>query len=392
MAASDDAAAKAPRLSMVNVVDHPRGGSQVGVIAKRTYRVAGGRCLPSDEQIPLVEGPRFSSDRSALLHDMDSVLNRTAADVIVDGNARPPRAGMPSFEMRVKVGPLDRAFAIFGERRCYRDAGGRLRFSGATPVEAVPLDWTTSYGGFDAVALARNGDPLLDLKTLAKEPYSPRFGRYAYPRNRAGKGYLIDATNEALEASALPNVEEPLQLLSPERLAIGAPEKWPAAPIVAATGWLSYANFPRAAMLGMPPLYDPAACPPASFFEVKIAAISAASIAPATPLVKRLDVRVAQQSAVGMRLPEVPPGAPVAIVNAHPKLSVWDFSLSREVPLMALQMPGAKPVRLEPKIRTIYIQPDLDRVSIVWVGEHEEATPVGPGKRALIKHGVEWRT
>jgi Uncharacterized protein conserved in bacteria (DUF2169) len=391
MPGSDDAAVGAPRLSMVNVVDHPRGGSQVGVVAKRTYRVSGGRCLPADEQVSLVDGPRFSSDRSALLHDLDCVLHRTEADVIVDGNARPPRVGIPSFEMRVRVGTLDRTFLVFGERRCYRDAGGRLRFSAATPVEAVPLDWTTSYGGFDAVALERNGDPLLELKTAAKEPYSPRFGKYAYPRNRAGKGYLIEATNEALEACTLPNLEEPRLLLTPERLAIGAPERWPTAPIVAATGWLSYANFPRAAMLGMPPLYDPAACPPASFFEVKIAALSAASIAPATPFAKRLDLRVAQQSAVGMRVTEVAPGAPVAVVNAHPKRPLWDFSLSRELPLFALQMPGAKPIRLEPKIRTVYIQPDLDRVSIVWVGEHEEPTPVGPGKRALIKHAVEWR-
>ncbi len=380
----------ADRLSMVNVVDHPRGGSQVGVVAKRTYRVLGGRCLPADEQVPLVEGPRLSEDRSALLHDTDCVLHRAEADVVIDGHAYPPRTRLPSFEMRIKVGTLDRTFVVFGNRRVHRDAGGRVRFSAPSPLDAVPLDWTTSYGGFDAVALERNGDPLMELKNLAKEPYSPRFGRYAYPRNRAGKGYLIEATNEALEACSLPNIEEPSQLVSPERLAIGAPERWPTAPIVAATGWLSYANFPRAAMLGMPPAYDPAACPPESFFEVKVAAMGTQSIAPAIPLAKRLDLRVAQQSAVGMRLSNVVPGTRVACVNVHPKSPLWEFSLSPEVPLLALQMPGGEPVRLEPKIRTLYIQPDLDRVSVVWVGEHEEATPVGPGKRALIKHGVEW--
>lgn len=378
------------RLSMVNVVDHPRGGSQVGVVAKRTYRVLSGRCVPADEQVPLVEGPRFSEDRSALLHDTDCVLHRRETDIVLDGSARPPRTGLPTFDMRIRVGTLDRTFVVFGDRRCHRDAGGRLRFTAPRPLDAVPLDWTTSYGGFDAVALERNGDPLLELKKLAKEPYSPRFGRYAYPRNRAGKGYLIEATNAALEACALPNIEDPSQLVSPERLAIGAPESWPTAPIVAATGWLSYANFPRAAMLGMPPAYDAAASPPASFFEVKVAAMSTQSIDPSTPLAKRLDLRVAQQSAIGMRLSDVAPGTRVAVVNVHPKSPLWEFSLSSEVPLLALQMPGVKPIRLEPKIRTLYIQPDLDRVSVVWLGEHEEATPVGPGKRALIKHGVEW--
>lgn len=92
-----------------------------------------------------------------------------------------------------------------------------------------------------------------------------------------------------------------------------------------------------------------------------------------------------------MRVADVTPGAVVGIVNAHPKIPVWQFALSRETPMLVLQIPDAKPMRLEPKIRTIYIQPDLDRVSVVWVGEHQEPLPVGPGKAALIKHAVDWR-
>jgi hypothetical protein len=176
-----------------------------------------------------------------------------------------------------------------------------------------------------------------------------------------------------------------------EGLAIGSPDKWPKAPFVGAVGWLSYANFPRAAMLGMPSPYDFAACPPTSFIEVKVGAMNADSIAPAIAMEKRLDLRVAQQSALGMRVPRISPGAAVNLVNAHPKRAAWEFTLARETPLLALQMPGAKAVALEPKIRTVFLQPELDRVSIVWVGEHQEQTPVGPGKRALIKHGVQWR-
>ena len=42
------------------------GGSQVGIIAKRTYRVVGQRCVVDDEQVPLVEVQRFSDDKAAL--------------------------------------------------------------------------------------------------------------------------------------------------------------------------------------------------------------------------------------------------------------------------------------------------------------------------------------
>jgi hypothetical protein len=380
-----------PRLSKVTIVAHPQSGSQIGVVAKRTYRVARGRCVIADEQIPLVEEPVFSPDRAALLHDMDGVLNRTETDVVLAGSARPPRPGMPSFELRVKVGALDRKLVVFGDRRCQRDTAGRLRFTPPTPVEAVPLDWTSSYGGFDRIALERHGDPLIEFKNKAKEPYSPRFGRFAYPRNRAGKGYLIEPTDQALEACALPNLEEPLALLTPEGLAVGAPDKWPTAAIPAAVGWLSYANFPRTAMIGMPSPYDSVACPPERFFEVKVGAMGVHSIAPTTAFGKRFDLRAAQQSAVGMRVADIPIGAMVGVVNAHPQQPVWEFALPREMPVLALQLPGGKPIRLEPKIRTLYLQPDLDRVSVVWVGEHQEQTPVGPGKAALIKHAVDWR-
>jgi hypothetical protein len=383
-------AAPPARLSMVCVVAHPDKGSQVGVIAKRTYRVAGQKCLVADEQDPLVEAPQMSEDQSVLLHDMDGVVNRTDVDVIVDGKAHPPRAASSSFEVRIRVAGLDRKVLVIGDRRCYRDTSGRLRFGDAKPVDEVLLDWTCSYGGIDATALARHGDPLQGARKEMDKPYNPRFGRYAYPRNRAGKGYLIEATNEALEACALPNVEEPLQRLSPEGLAIGHHDRWPSGPPVAAVGWLSYGNFPRSAMLAMPTLYDATACPPASFFEVKGRVMNAASIEPVMAIGKRFDLRVAQQSALGMRTPNVAPGAAVSIAGAHPKHTTWEFTLAHETPLLALQMPGTKPIGLEAKIRTVYLQPELDRVSIVWVGEHREATPVGPGKRALIKHAVQW--
>ncbi len=155
--------------------------------------------------------------------------------------------------------------------------------------------------------------------------------------------------------------------------------------------WLSPANFPRAAMLGLTSPYDATTCPPQSFFEVKVGALNPDPIAHAMAFQKRPDRRVAQQSALGMRVPVVATGAPVSLVNAHPKLLSLDFALSREPPLLALQMPGAKAVAVEARNRTVFLQPDRDRVSIVWVGEHRESTPAGPGKRALIKHGVQWR-
>jgi hypothetical protein len=91
-----------------------------------------------------------------------------------------------------------------------------------------------------------------------------------------------------------------------------------------------------------------------------------------------------------MRVAEIAPGADVELVNCHPQFEKWTFALSREVPTLALQMPGERPRLVEPKIRTLLIEPESNRICVVWVGEHREPIPVGPGKRAQITFGVKW--
>lgn len=379
----------APRLAALNVTDHPDKGSQVGVIAKRTYVVRGGRCVVADQQVALVEEPQIAEDGVDLLHDIDTALNRRQVDVVVLGKAHPPRTA-GTFELRVRVGALDRRVLVFGSRRCWRDPSGRLRFSDPEPVEDLSLGWTSAYGGVDLQALRAQGDPIEALARESGQDYDAKFGLYAYPRNRVGKGYLIEATDDALATCALPNLEDPSHLLTPERLVRKHRDRWPEGPPVAGLGWLSYASFPRSGMLGMTSPYDPNLCPPESFVEVKMGLLKAKSISPVCPLPERLDLGAAQESAVGMRAPEVMPGASIELHNCHPQLAIWAFTLPRETPNLAVQLPDQKPITLEPKIRTVLLQPELNRVCLVWVGEHREPAPVGPGKRALIKHGVLW--
>lgn len=378
-----------PRLAALNLVNHPQNGSQLGVVAKRTYRIRGGRCVLDDQQVPLVEIPRVTEDGAALLHDLDIVLNRRRVDVIISGKARPSRrAG--AFDVVLRIGSLQRRLSAFGDRRVSRDHAGRLRFSDPELVEEVDLGWASSFGGVDVAAIRKHGDPFAGYCRDAKRSYSPAFGRFAYPRNRIGKGYLMEATDESLESCALPNLEDPLSLLAPESLAIGRPERWPAAALPASFGWLSYGCFPRTGMLGLTIPYDVTACPPASFAEVKLGVLDVKSIRPETALPDRLDLGAAQQSAMGMRAEQLDPGSPVELVNCHPRSPHWRFSLAAEKPTLALQLPGEKAVMLEPKIRTVLLEPELDRVSVVWVGEHRVPAPVGPGKRALIKFAAQW--
>jgi Uncharacterized protein conserved in bacteria (DUF2169) len=386
-------AALEPRLFALNVVDHPEAGSTVGIIAKRTYTLRRGICEVAEEQLALVEVPAMNDDASMLLHDLDTVLNRSAVDVIVTGHAYPPRTGLQAFDASVRVGSLQRQLRVFGERRCDRAHSGRARFRDAGEIEPVDLAWSSAYGGADPVTARLRGDPIERFCSEHGQPYNPCFGSFAYPRNRAGKGYLVEASDEALAACMLPQLEDPAQLLTPETLAVGRPDWWPAGPPVAALGWLSYNYFPRAAMVGLVPYVDAERFPADSLFEVQSDVLPAKSIAAVMPLAERVTIAVAQQAAVGMRCPDLPAaGAAVVLENLHPRSSTLSFQLPAERPQLLLQLPAAEPIELEAKIRTVHIEPDYDRISFVFVGEHQEPAFVGSGKRAHLRWAVKWAT
>jgi Uncharacterized protein conserved in bacteria (DUF2169) len=377
-----------PRLFALNTVGHPSKGMVVGVIAKRTYDVRNGQCLVAEEQVPLVEVPEVDPDTDALAHDMDIVLNRTAVDVVVRGKARAP--GRRVFDARVRVAALDRVVRVFGDRRAYRDSGGHIQFSEPSPIEAIDVGWTSAYGGVDMAALAKHGDPLAPYFESQKIAYRPRFGSYVYPRNRAGKGYVIEPTAEALDACRLPNLEDPAHLLTPERLPIGQPLLWPAGPPPASFGWQAYSSFPRMAMLGLAPKFDHDRFPVEAFPEVVRGVIKPIAIERDAGHGERLDVAVAQQSAIGMRTPQVLPGAQVELHGLHPSLPSWSFAVPTEIPRMAIEVPRSGAFELAPQIRTVLLDPELDRLCVVWVGEHREAVPVGAGTIGKIRFQAKW--
>ncbi len=380
-----------PKLSMLNFAEHPEGGWVVGVVAKRTYRVEGGRCVVDDEQVPLVEEMLLGEDEITLEHDLDPAMNRREVDIVVQGNAYTNQSGRRACDLTVGVGEFSRTLRVFGDRRCGLDSSGKIRFDEPSVFESLPLSWNLAYGGVDEVARQKLGDPVEEFCKEIREPYDPVGGAFAYPRNPVGKGYLIEATEEALAACALPNFEFIEDLLTPERLALGSFLAWPRAPEVASLGWLSYAFFPRSAMVGLPPLaYDEELCAPGAFPEVVRGFLKEATVAQDVGQEERLDLGFAQQAAVGMRTREVLPGQQVMLRHLHPRMKEWAFTLSTERPRMMLHMPDAAPAELTPVIRTVLFLPEEERVCVTFVGEQREELPIGPGKESKISFAVRW--
>ena len=79
-----------------------------------------------------------------------------------------------------------------------------------------------------------------------------------YPRNFMGTGVVLRNVKEAVEGLPLPNIEDPQDLLTPERLFIEEPDRWHLQPLPQGFGWRQRTWYPRAALLGAyPPFLDP---------------------------------------------------------------------------------------------------------------------------------------
>ena len=66
-----------------------------------------------------------------------------------------------------------------------------------------------------------------------------------YPRNPVGKGYAVYDQRERIDGLSLPNIEDPTDLLRPDRLLVGRPENWWRQPLPWSCNWFPKLNYPR---------------------------------------------------------------------------------------------------------------------------------------------------
>ena len=383
----------APVVSAVRVAANPTGkGWRLGIVGKRTWSVVRKRCVLASQQVPLVVEPLYDEARAVLVHDTDLLLNRTRTDIIVEGHVYPPDGRTP-YDFGLQVGATQRLARANGPRRVTQATTGGLRFSAPELVDRIPLSWESAYGGVDLAARADIGDPFEKMQQEIGIVPDPRFGLFAYPRNPVGTGYVIEPTPQAIEACALPLIEDPESLVTPGNLVRGDVVRWPQGPVVAGFGWLSYGFFPRSALMGAPPLvYDGANIPPSAFFEVRRGELLEASVRGDRPPAERLGLAVAQSAAIGLRAAAVNPGDGVALHGMHPREPRWTFTIPTETPRMGVRFAGEKAFELpRANIRTLFIQPDVDRITLVWTAELELPAQPGPNRLKGIEHVVLWK-
>jgi hypothetical protein len=344
----------------------PDGANILSVLLKRTYAVGGdGRLRAAPEQIPLVTQLRVDEKSPRMLEaDIDVYPFKVATDVVVTGHAYAyePR---PQFAAGIQLGTARKTFAVFGDRRCALGHDGRVLISPPDPVEAVPLRYDLAYGGRDTAASSKYGNPYDELRKYLAEPLKNVDANvYDYPRNPAGRGFIVEATREALDGLHLPNLEDRLDPLTPERLAAGTVGNWPLMPLPQGLGWVDPGWFPRIAYFGLVPDHDPQDQPVAEVSR----GFAPSDVLQSKPVMQKFDFRSANGASLGLQLPFLNGDEELDLRNLHPTKPAWKFRLPGRPP--RLWTDGRKGTFKEtrPVVHAVIIEPDVDRVAIVWRG------------------------
>jgi hypothetical protein len=370
----------------------PDGRPILAVLAKRTYQLApDGRCQVAGEQVPLQEEPLVDPDMPALLAcDIDLFPRKPATDLVINGHAY--GHGKPRFQASVAIDErLVKAILVIGNRTCGLLKSGEVDIAPPAPVEKVPLSYTHAYGGMDQVAHAKYGNPFLDAMNEGGEPHPvdpARVSVFRYPRNPAGRGYLMEPTPEAVAALRLPNLEDPLDPLTPTRLAVGTPVKWARMPLPQATGWVNYDWFPRFHYLGMRL--------PTAPLERRLAEVERGFAPPNILVEPRLPstedaFRFTSGASLGLQLPYLKGNETIILGNMSPAKDRLSIRLPAERPRMWVD--GRKGTMKETGpviLHTIVLEPDLGRLIVVWRGAAPALRPYLPQELEKMPLRVEW--
>lgn len=359
-----------PTPQVMNVsAETARGEVVLATVVKRCYRVLrNGTCEPLAEQLPLSCAAAHETDAGRIARDADIYAVKPLTDVVVIGHAyAPPKQA--SFTAEIQVATATKTLRVTGHRRAER-AGGRVLFSEPEMDSAarVPLSCEEAYGGRDETTEARRGIPWADLGRYLPPSFDVRaHSPFVYPRNPWGRGYVIDASDDALRDLLLPRLEDPHHLLTPENLAAGSPLLWPERPLPWHLGWESHGVFPRIGFTGAVRPFEP----PSGGFPEARRGFAPADFPKLGPIQAVFDDRFWNGASAGMQLGPFRAGSeevPFTLRNLHPTERIWSFRLPKGSPKVSVDGREGALVHTTPELSSIVVEPDEDRVSVVWVG------------------------
>jgi hypothetical protein len=320
------------------------------VVVKRTYRIKPGsiveRCEEDRELRKIDEYyDRGDPEWATVQHEYELAPYKPFVDIAVIGKAYAPE-GKPTTQMTasVRVAGMKKTIAVFGDRECHHREDQDPVFSDPKPFSEMEIRYERAYGGRDEKSI----------------PEMPLY----YPRNHMGTGVVLRNIKEVVQGLALPNLEDPADLLMPERLIIGEPQRWHTQPLPQGFGWAPRTAYPRCALLGSYPAFVDVGTVTA---EERLGLLPKNHIALAKQSkLPTFEARFNNGASIGMLLRSLDGNEPIRLRGLSPD-GLLEFLLPGETPKISLDI-GKGECELEAKLTTVSIRPDEMEVDLIWRG------------------------
>lgn len=340
---------------------------------KLAWRIENGALTP-DTPAPLAH-PMHRDQR--ITPGSDYWPFKRYTDVVVVGSAHTPEhRPARSLDVSVTVGSREKRLRATGLRQVSWKSGETPRFPAPDEFTEIPIAYGNAYGGVDG----RVSDPDRQPSWIEGVPLVDHPGMY--PRNPFGRGYVVLA--EGADEVDLPFLEDPSDLLTPERFITRDPARWHHQPLPAGLGWIHPWMFPRAL-----------------FFDV-----SADAWFPAPEDYDLREVRdgilpnryrkifneaqsaggphegFSQESSLGLRFVDLAGGVPVTLKHLNPAHPRLNFATPPPPRLTWRFERGLTPVA--PRLHHMVIEPDALRVSCTYAAEFTLPRAMIPGIHAHV--------
>jgi len=209
---------------------------------------------------------------------------------------------------------------------------------------------------------------------------------HAYPRNAAGRGFVLGDDAESIDAVELPLLEDPEDRLTPERLAVGTMERWPAQPLPAYLGWMDPTWFPRGLWFQIREPFAPELASP--WPEQARGLLLAAELT--LPPAGRGDARCASGAPLGLRLPYLDGKERVVLHHCRPGIPKWGIQLPGQRPTMRVALANGKLVKPKPRLFTLEVDAETEQVHLVWGGLVAPDRPYFPAELYELERELGW--
>lgn len=327
-----------------------RGEPILSVLVKRTYAIdsegRARRCATAEELRPIDQYyDQGDPDWATVQYESELAPFKPWTDVVVIGKAYAP-GSTPTQHMlvEVKVGERRKVLSIFGHRECRFRPDADPLITEPAPFEEMEIRYERAYGGRDE-------------KTVPDVPFM-------YPRNFLGTGVVLRNLKEVVDGLVLPNIEDPRDLLSPERILIHEPERWHLQPLPQGLGWRHRTWYPRAALLGS---YPPFIAAGTITYEEELGLLPRNYIALAKQSrLKPFEAQFNNGAAHGMIFRELKGDEPVVLQGLTPEGRL-QFNLPGETPVIGLDT-GKGLEQLKAQLHTVSIRSEALQFDVIWRG------------------------